>query len=52
MTRDYAPTRPIRRRPRLTNRARTLLYVLAIAASLLAGFTAEWWDPFAQAVTP
>lgn len=52
MTRDYAPTRPIRRRPRLNNRARVALYVLAIAVSLLAGFTAEWWDPFARTVTP
>lgn len=51
MTRDYAPTRPVRR-TRLTNRARVALYVLAIAVSLLAGFTAEWWDPFARTVTP
>lgn len=47
MTREYAPTRPIGRR-RLTTRGRVLLYAAVVALSLLAGLTADVWDPFAR----
>lgn len=47
MTRDYAPTRPVRR-VTLTARARVLLYVLAFTAAAVAGLTAELWNPYAQ----
>ena len=53
MTRDYAPTRPVRRRRdvTLTRRGLTLLYGGAVLLGLVLGLTAEVWDPFA-AVTP
>lgn len=50
MTREYAPTRPVRR-GRLTRRGWAVLYVLGCTAGLLAGMTAELWNPYAQ-VTP
>lgn len=49
MTRDYAPTRPVR--GRLTSRGWAVLYVLGCTAGMVAGLTAELWNPFAQ-VTP
>lgn len=54
MTRDYAPTRPTGRpHPlRLTSRGRALLYGTVVALALVAGLTAEVWDPFARVVAP
>lgn len=53
MTREYAVLRPVSRpgRGRLTRRGLTVLYVAAFGLALLAGFTAELWNPYA-AVSP
>lgn len=52
MTRDYAPTRPVRRRRfELTGRGWAAVYVTALVVALLLGLTAEAWNPYAQ-VTP
>lgn len=55
MTRDYAPTRPIRtprRQVTLTARGHALLYGGAVLLGLVLGLTAQVWDPFARVVAP